>query len=592
MLIWGLTALFHDAGYPFELAFNNISQYTKTLYGENLPQLTYAKINEFISLNQEQKICIKQALKCEDCYVEDIHTVLSYYISQKLSFSYETVLKQFNNTVSQDSEYIDHGYFSAILLFKKLINNKQQNVDIEMSIDVCMAILLHAAFFRYGIGKGANLSAENHPLSFLLMFCDELQDFDRVPYGRLSKSEPLARNCYIDFINDKISFEYAFSDEALEIDIQDEKHYILKRRDKIIKELNKVLDFKGIEEIIIQVAISNTYNVPVLHQSASFYKNILSIAKQIHRNYLDSDYYNKIDEIWNELPLEIRMSNILQAKGYAEKLDMLGYFYDERELSFQKITFLNDEQIDMLAPYEHKRWCEEKIQMGWSYADYNSSNSELRKKMRAERKHNCLIEYEGLSPNDQGKDKDVIKRMIPNLIDKSIGLNVYKAGTKKQVQKLHHIGITGHRNLEKANIDEIKAKIKNELIKQLAKTHCKICLICVCADGFDMLVAQIAMDLNLLIKVVVPIDTESHIQEIKDRRMYEKIMSYSKTTIAKIPPIDKNSDINLSTYIALNANTILAGWDRKGDKRLGGTYFIIEKAKQHGKHIIIIDVQR
>ena len=595
---WGLSALFHDIGYPFEIAFNNIKEYTKNTFGESEPLLTYTKIEEFIDISSIERDFLSDSLGMEVEYVRNMHTLLAYRISSMLDIEYSTVFCELHNQMRKSVNYMDHAYFSTLIMLKNFFaKEKKEKAEYPIYLDTCINILLHSGFYRHNIGEKRKMSMTN-PLAFLLMLCDDLQCFDRIGYGKKSKSEPLPRNCYIEQSKNKLFVTYAFNDNAITYKGDngklDDGEYIVGMQKKIQTGINNLYDLKEFGEIEILVEISNSSKPGVFHRSASFFQNILTIAKAVHRNYLDSTTYNRLDEEWDKIPLEYKMSNVLQAKSYAEKLNRLGFFYDDHELLLEKVTMLTEEQIDELARFEHERWINEKKQMGWEHAEYDSNDDALRKKMREEkRKHNCLIEYSLLDSNDQEKDKETVRFMIPNLYE--VGFSVYKANKVMVEEKIIHIGIKGDMNLSEIDMNKVKQKVKERLKILSSNTKNKTIIICACAKGFDLLVAEVAMEMELYIKVILPKEKAEYLKEAvpddESRRIYGKVESYKNKEIFQIPMLEETIYKGLSRYIAANSNTVIAGLNSNNAvDEDGGTKYTISLAKKFGRHLEIINL--
>lgn len=596
---WGLSALFHDVGYPFEMAFNNIREYTKNTFGKIEPLLTYTKIKEFTALPDVDKKFLSTSFGIDEAYVENMHTLFAYKISEMFGIEYSLVLYELDHQMSKSVDFIDHAYFSALIMMKNFLAKKtKEKAEYEVYIDACINMLLHSSFYRRNIGKEREIS-QKHPLAFLLMLCDDLQDFDRIGYGRKSKDEPLPRNCYLEQSEGKLNVMYAFNDNAITYRGDDgelkDGEYIVKFREKTQKGIKSLFNTSGFGDIKISVEISNGFKPSVFHLSASFFQNILLIAMKIHDNYLESPTYNKLEEKWDNLPLELKMSNILQAKSYAEKLNALGYFYDDRELLLEKVTTLTQDQIDELAIFEHKRWINEKKEMGWEHAEYDGNDESVRNEMRDNRKHNCLVEYDLLGPNDQKKDKETVEFMIPNL--QKTGFSVYRANKTKTEERIIHIGVKGDRNISKTDVNNVKDRIREKLKTLSSNTKNKTIVICACAQGFDLLATEVAMELGLYVKVILPEEKSSYLVEAildKDSKiLYNKVESYKNKEIFQIPKLEDTCNKDLSRYIAANSNTLLAGWDGdKNAKEDGGTLYTINMAKKFGRQLEVIDLSK
>ena len=56
-----------------------------------------------------------------------------------------------------------------------------------------------------------------------------------------------------------------------------------------------------------------------------------------------------------------------------------------------------------LGRLEHERWCRFYISHGWTYADYNARDREIKNACRNIRQHNCLCPYDEMLEEDTKK---------------------------------------------------------------------------------------------------------------------------------------------------------------------------------------------
>ena len=194
---WGLTALFHDIGYPFELAHQQIKSYTEDLWGEKSvlsPFVSYDHMNGLLTVK-------KDAIQ--------LNQILSIGICDKLGYSYNEVNQILADRYKNKPEYMDHAYFSTLLLARQFIESGQELYG--PIVDVLTAIALHNSLNKFDLPKISKpISIEKHPLAYILMLCDELQCWDRTAFGYISKKDPLPWDIQFEFNNDCINIEYIF----------------------------------------------------------------------------------------------------------------------------------------------------------------------------------------------------------------------------------------------------------------------------------------------------------------------------------------------------------------------------------------------
>ena len=216
---WGLTALFHDIGYPFELPFEQVLSYFETdnqARGKTV-YLSYRNMDCLSMLGAEEQQRFVELYHREFASIEE---VFAYVITTKLGDKYSLdeahLYKIIADKPTCPEEYnyhIDHAYFSAIRLYKELIRCMTAKRLSPAHMDVLTAILLHNSLFKFGVAnKKEPLPSELHPFAFLLMLCDELQCWDRTAYGRNTRTELYPMAAHFDFSEQMISVIYDFDE--------------------------------------------------------------------------------------------------------------------------------------------------------------------------------------------------------------------------------------------------------------------------------------------------------------------------------------------------------------------------------------------
>ena len=98
---------------------------------------------------------------------------------------------------------------------------------------------------------------------------------------------------------------------------------------------------------------------------------------------------------WEALPESLKEANRQAADHVPVKLRALGYHLVPRELAISPITAFSREQIRLLAPVEHARWCASRWLDGWRYS---------RSRDDARRLHHDLIPWEKLPEKERHID--------------------------------------------------------------------------------------------------------------------------------------------------------------------------------------------
>lgn len=233
---WGLASLFHDIGYPFELPFEQVCSYFE-IDGdkrEKRPFLAYQGLDLFINISEKEKSQLASIISGKDFNTTD--EVFAYVLAEKLGNTYrvdeEQMLGYLKNKPAQPDmfgHFMDHAYFSATVLFKKLFGEMECELTKD-HLDSLTAILMHNSLYKFCIAnpnmdpengrmhlaykKAGNIPfrAEVHPLAYMLMLCDELQCWDRTAYGRNSKKELHPMGCSFDFSNNMIKAVYLYDE--------------------------------------------------------------------------------------------------------------------------------------------------------------------------------------------------------------------------------------------------------------------------------------------------------------------------------------------------------------------------------------------
>ncbi len=153
------------------------------------------------------------------------------------------------------------------------------------------------------------------------------------------------------------------------------------------------------------------------------------LAKAIHSRYLQemrnrdtsdsaSVYPGDQDQFlmeFDELPDDIKFSNIDNAWHIATKLLSAGYRIKPVKAGFEAITLrLSEAEIETMARTEHDRWSWDKRLNGWIFGNIKDNSKKT---------HPGLIPYEDLSESEKEKDRELV-RLIPSLL-KDIGYVAY-----------------------------------------------------------------------------------------------------------------------------------------------------------------------
>lgn len=146
------------------------------------------------------------------------------------------------------------------------------------------------------------------------------------------------------------------------------------------------------------------------------------LARAVHSRYTSGiRSHGLADEVlrtpaeWDELPEDIRLSNLDNAWHIPTKLLAIGYRIRPAERGYRSLPLaLNNENIEIMSRVEHLRWCWDKRLNGWVYGVKHDAEA---------RRHPSLIPYDQLSETEKDKDRELVS-LIPALLQ-DINYEVY-----------------------------------------------------------------------------------------------------------------------------------------------------------------------
>jgi hypothetical protein len=574
---WGLTSLFHDIGYPFELPFEEIKGYfansvykrtaknIKDKFIPTMPYVSYQNMYDFLSNLNINSDCISQKELNEKIdqwtgneRVCDLSDIFSLHLSKAFTRDYKyydakpfvdyceskgiklpgnpgeafkTHYRQIYRRYLQDvltrkpshpesfDGYMDHAYFSAILMLHRLNEMKDLKINTDYT-DALSAILIHNSIFKRSIVTKGNIkhafTIDESPLAYLLMLCDELQCWDRASYGLNNRNAIYAMDCRLEYNDrdDSIIVRYIYDSYFLKnkrIDFCewikdqarlegksikdfykrfrncDEKMYSEKYKD-IYEKFKTVVDnpkadlpekmndylsmstiseqedskfFSDIKEIVSVDGESGIHlEIPSVNEeftesprknrkaflSRSSYMHLYDFAVALNHQYncrnekkeFIGASQKEMENSFTELSLEYQISNINQAKAFAQYLDSIGCFFTDRPVEFTPLREFKENELAIIGEKEHSRWWQEKIAMGWTPDEWietsNDAYGELTRKFDFKnnkwlreclRIHCDMRLFDKLSEEDINKDTDPMNDMV-KLLEEYDGLRIYR----------------------------------------------------------------------------------------------------------------------------------------------------------------------
>ncbi len=422
---WGIAALFHDVGYPIEIIGKQIESFlefaTNADHADSKGKIkAHLEFQNFRHLNSVAEVTPKKVF-IKDFYEQNESSVYIDLLqpidllAQKIHLSLGIPLEEIKNKLDSfvldmaKFGFIDHGFYSAIIVLKwygYLIQKTNMNPMrfYNAIVDSASAILLHNYYrsvCQKVFGCGA-MEPQSHPIAYLLMFCDEMQDWNRVGYGRIEKTRTQAASAKI-FIDEKnFGITYLAGKGTFSRKFIDDKNELF----------NQLLDIRAVFpgglhiecdtlEVIFKEAREDVL-VP-----RPMLENMELLAKAIHEDYIAARKKRnepiRVAEKFEDLDDSARYSNLRQAMNIGKKLQKVGYVLVSQDADGQEITQLDDDTIEQYAILEHDDWMEGKIKDGWSYASTRDDS---------QKKHNCLVPWSQLSEMYKEYDRDVARNVI------------------------------------------------------------------------------------------------------------------------------------------------------------------------------------
>ena len=406
---WGMTSLFHDIGYPFELTFEQVMAFFDADDDDRTdknPFVVYKNMKTMTGLSPRAQ---ERFEKLYGRKFSSIDELLAFDLTQKLGpfygFSEEYLLKTLKSKPVMPESfcgYMDHAYFSSLLLYRMLEETMETDTN-EGSrthlqdfgpalVDVLGAILLHYDLYTYSIASSTKpkFSMDMHPMAWLLLLCDELQCWDRTAYGRNSRKELHPMAVEFDFSENRIFARYLYDEkEQDKIDKylwayvawkQNGRQGVRPKLKAYSEMANEEKSFvRNIEQIVDTAAAPITVvcdTAPVnrgikqIYLSDSSFLHIHDFAVALNARFSPSEDEDDVDRSnmekdFSALSLEYKLSNINQVKSFSRCLNEIHCFYTDRQVDFDMLEAFTPQQIERIAPLEYERWLREHQAMGW-----------------------------------------------------------------------------------------------------------------------------------------------------------------------------------------------------------------------------------
>ena len=473
---WGLTSLFHDIGYPFELPFEQVLSYFEVEHQERGKGSIYLAYHSAEALTALDEAAQAHFERLYGRRFASMNELLAFDITSRLGEAYgftESYLLDVLNAKPTEPDrfgyFMDHAFFSAALLLKEMREELGPDSLSVLHVEALSAILLHNSLYKFSISfykdkdkAKAPLDPQLHPLAWLLMLCDELQCWDRTAYGRNSRTElnPMAAD--FDFSGEALQAVYYYDAEEQEkIDAFKAQYRaweeggeagkaprlksysdMAEKEQRFTADILKIIDTSLIPLRIRPDVRPADHHSKHTYLSGSNFLHLYDFAVALHgRNKPEGTPTHEIEERFAAQSLEYQLSGINRAKSFGRYLNEMDCFYTDRPVDYEMVRAFTPQQAAVLAPFEHERWIREHQAMGWRRGnEYETlplepglTREALREQLRV---HKLAMDgdpspeeirehYLSLSEEDQGKDWKPFNNMLKLLLQYD-GLRIYR----------------------------------------------------------------------------------------------------------------------------------------------------------------------
>ena len=152
---WGLTALFHDIGYPFEIPFEQVISYFEIDRKKRAPGLLYIAYHD---LEQFTAIADKENDRLEVLYGRRFSSVcdllahgIFLHLGKAYRISESRLLKVIESKPTHPEKngyFMDHAFFSACRLYQEMVSLPDTGDLTNAHVDALTAIMLHNSFLK------------------------------------------------------------------------------------------------------------------------------------------------------------------------------------------------------------------------------------------------------------------------------------------------------------------------------------------------------------------------------------------------------------------------------------------------------------
>lgn len=438
---WGIASLFHDVGYPVEIIARQLSDYidfAADADGSETKVNAHLEFDRFDELNCIKEIARKRDFTqclydaCEETvYIDPLKPIDLMALRLHLAFGIDlyTIKKALDGYVATmaQSGYVDHGFYSSLILLKwygYVIQRCGYRSEYFFwpIVDSASAILLHN-FYRNNMTVDKHfalgpMEPARHPIAYLLILCDELQEWNREAYGTKTRSMSLPEEASIVISDIRLDVTYIVKKGTLKTTFSAEKEDYLRY----------VLDMGDLFPNGFSIGCHATESFDprsgLLRKETPmprpFIENIERLAIAVHEDYNQKQLTRYPDKpldypSFERLPDDMKYSNFRQAYDIVDKLNAIGCAMVPESAEGEAVLSFDIDTVEFLAAREHEAFVDERVRKGWTYGAVKDTKRKLSP---------YLVPYDQLEEKVKENDRDSI-RNIPNLLG-LIGMKAIK----------------------------------------------------------------------------------------------------------------------------------------------------------------------
>ena len=434
---WGIASLFHDVGYPVEIVGHQINRFIGMVSdadGDEVRVRARIHYEHFSELNHIREVVHKRSFTksyydaYDSCSYIDLLTPLDL-MAHRIYLAFGCDLAQTKAALDSfvdkmaESGFIDHGYYSALIILKwyGYVIQKAGYLPEYFFwpvVDSATAILLHN-WYRNGLAKEpfclGPMHVDDNPIAWLLILCDELQEWNRTARGIVTRTFTLAEDVHLSLTENYLAATFVTREGRLPEGFCAEKVELLRS----LLALDEVFPAGFDVDNESRAALASLGDRLERASGRPLLADIELLAIAIHASYNEHQLERHPEQPlvypnFSDLPDDLKYSNMRQAQNIFNLVQAAGF-----ELRPAKgegaLSEFPPEVVEALARMEHDSWMAERKASGWKLGarDVEAKTSPY------------LVDYDELPDDVKELDRDAV-RNIPALAAR-IGMGVYSA---------------------------------------------------------------------------------------------------------------------------------------------------------------------